>query len=956
MRKLNIRDETRTFLLLALAIFLTEFFIMITLEIVPSSLHLPYARIILDASILVLIISPLLILPKKKVTDTKNRLKRILEEAGDGLLVIDRNYNLIMANSAVKEITGNQTQDLIGKKCFEILPNEFCSTQKCYMKRILSGEKTVVDEKFQNGYWIQDVTTPYRDADGNIQGIIKAFRDVTDHRKKGDRIERLNNILKAIRNINELIIREPDVEKMLSDSCSILREVREYFHVAIAACGHRVEKVAESGQGGYFEVGEEVPLCVKKVIESEEVEKKPIILDDTKEHCGKCPYHKEGQRYSAALIPFNTKEGLKLLAVFADINHFDEEEIELLKGIADDIGFAVDKHTAEKERKITEKEKEEQQKLLQAIINSTPDFVVFKDINLVYKMANKSFCQFVGKSHEEIVGKTDYDIFPPDEAEMFCRDDSYLMEKGQTQVQDEEVTGAKGKSWLQVAKTPVYNPSGNVIGLLCSVRDVTERKKYEEALRESEGKLNAMLQSIGDHMSMMDKDLNIIWANDVAKQNFGEDLVGKKCYEVYHKRDKPCEPSPCLTLRAFEDGETHEHETSIINKHGEKRYFHCSANVALRDEEDNPIGVIEISRDVTDRKTFEQALQESEQKYRTTFEHTGTAMMVLEEGSTISLVNEEFERLTGYTKEEVENKMDWKDLIHPDDLNLMRNYCSSQLKNEVTTRYEFRIVDKSGDERNVVLAIGNIPGLQKSVASLMDITNLRKLNKLLNASSEINELVAKEKNPEVVLKCVCEKLSLLYNFVFTSLRKNGKLVPVESVGIDFDSMNRVIRNCPSVAKAMNGHIMKMKVENSLCKQCTAEPHKYALSIPLIHDKNWGVITVHSNSDFSQDEIKLLEKLSSNIAFALSAYEVANDRKAAMEQLTQNLAQFDKSADRLRNPLAVILNSLELVEEIGSDNVLEIIKKHSMRIKKELDEMREEEMKTYELTTESIKEI
>lgn len=110
MRKLNTHNETRIFLLLALAIFTIEFFIMLILEVAPPHLlDFPYARIILDASVLVLIISPLLILPKKRVTDTKNRLKRILEEFGDGLLVIDENYNLLMANSAVEKITGNST-------------------------------------------------------------------------------------------------------------------------------------------------------------------------------------------------------------------------------------------------------------------------------------------------------------------------------------------------------------------------------------------------------------------------------------------------------------------------------------------------------------------------------------------------------------------------------------------------------------------------------------------------------------------------------------------------------------------------------------------------------------------------------------------------------------------------------------------------------------------------------
>ncbi|MBA7714411.1 hypothetical protein ES703_123433 [subsurface metagenome] len=132
--------------------------------------------------------------------------------------------------------------------------------------------------------------------------------------------------------------------------------------------------------------------------------------------------------------------------------------------------------------------------------------------------------------------------------------------------------------------------------------DITERKQVEEALRDSEGKLNAMLQSIGDHMSMMDKDLNIIWANKTAKEVFGTDIIGKKCYEVYHQRKEPCEPYPCITLKAFQDGKIHEHDTQVIDKDGKKIFFHCTANVALRDKEGKPTAVLEISRDTTEHK------------------------------------------------------------------------------------------------------------------------------------------------------------------------------------------------------------------------------------------------------------------------------------------------------------------------------------------------------------------
>ncbi len=158
--------------------------------------------------------------------------------------------------------------------------------------------------------------------------------------------------------------------------------------------------------------------------------------------------------------------------------------------------------------------------------------------------------------------------------------------------------------------------------------EITERKQTEEALRESEEKFDAMLRSIGDHMSMMDKDLNIIWANETAKKIFGDDIIGKKCFEVYHKRKEPCKPYPCLTLKSFQDGKIHKHDTQVIDSNGKIWYFHCTANVALRDKDGKPVAVIEISKDITERKQTEEALCKSEEKYRMLYDSSTDAIML----------------------------------------------------------------------------------------------------------------------------------------------------------------------------------------------------------------------------------------------------------------------------------------------------------------------------------------
>ena len=167
--------------------------------------------------------------------------------------------------------------------------------------------------------------------------------------------------------------------------------------------------------------------------------------------------------------------------------------------------------------------------------------------------------------------------------------------------------GADG--YFNVRGVP-FIKNDEVIGAITTHDDITERKRSVNALRESEGKLNAMLQSIGDHISMMDKDLNIIWANKTAKEMFGNDIIGKKCYEVYHQIKEPCEPYPCITLKAFQNGEVHKHDTQVIDQDGKKIFLHCTANVALRDKEGKPIAVMELSRDITDRKQAEITLIE----------------------------------------------------------------------------------------------------------------------------------------------------------------------------------------------------------------------------------------------------------------------------------------------------------------------------------------------------------
>ena len=185
---------------------------------------------------------------------------------------------------------------------------------------------------------------------------------------------------------------------------------------------------------------------------------------------------------------------------------------------------------------------------------------------------------------------------------------------------------------------------------------VEQRKQAEEVLKVNQGKFNAMVGAIADDIALIDKDLNIIWTNAVAKGMYGETMVGKKCYEVYHQRKTPCEPYPCPTVKALYDNKVHQYEAMVTGKDGRTRYLHCVANVALRDEQGRPKAVLEICRDITERRHMEDALRESERKCSDLVQYSPDGIISLDKTGNFLSFNTAAEHMTGFSAEKVLGK------------------------------------------------------------------------------------------------------------------------------------------------------------------------------------------------------------------------------------------------------------------------------------------------------------
>ncbi len=151
----------------------------------------------------------------------------------------------------------------------------------------------------------------------------------------------------------------------------------------------------------------------------------------------------------------------------------------------------------------TEQSLIQQQSVFQTILDVTPDMVTLQDRDLRYQAVNKAFVQFIGKGYAEIIGKTDAEAFPYPLAEERLRESRAVMATQKPLRVEKKVVGVGGERWLHVIRTAVVNADGEVTGILCTSRDITEQKELQERIV-----LSQRLESIGQLAAGVAHEIN----------------------------------------------------------------------------------------------------------------------------------------------------------------------------------------------------------------------------------------------------------------------------------------------------------------------------------------------------------------------------------------------------------------------------------------------------------------
>ncbi|MDY0186447.1 MAG: PAS domain S-box protein [Syntrophus sp. (in: bacteria)] len=263
-----------------------------------------------------------------------------------------------------------------------------------------------------------------------------------------------------------------------------------------------------------------------------------------------------------------------------------------------------------------------------------------------------------------------------------------------------------------------------------------ELKRLEEELKAAKNFAKELIQTANILVVGLDTQGNLRMFNPAAEEITGytmDELKGRNWCKVMVPQagyDQICREFSGL----LNDRVPRKFENSILTRSGEERYVAWRNSVLI--EQGEITGTISFGMDITEWKMAEEALKQSEELYRAIFENTGTATVVLEKDKTISLVNTEYEKLSGYRREEIEGKKRWTEFVAQEDLEglLSRRSRCERDGSPDRRRDEFRFVDRYGAIKYVVLCFDSIPGTNKTIASLLDITELKRVEETLRES------------------------------------------------------------------------------------------------------------------------------------------------------------------------------------------------------------------------------
>lgn len=477
-------------------------------------------------------------------------------------------------------------------------------------RRTSSASQTYGLDAGADGYIVRPL--PRQDFLARIESMVRI-----QHAEA--RLHHLNAVLRGIRNVNQLITKETDRDRLLAGACANLTESMGYDTAWIAQLDEngRAVRVVQSGVGPEFEVLEkrlragELPACARRAM----TQSGTVVVSDLATQCPDCPLRDKdtGQGVLTTQLTSSGKV-FGVMAVSMSPRFVDEREmLSLSEEVAQDIAFALRGLDLEDEKR----EANAHMRQLAAAVESAADGIGMSDEHGRVKYMNPALRQQFGYSVEELnaLGGSPGICVDPTAGEQIVK----AIAEGGSWVGDIQTRSRDGQVFeTSVRASAVKNEAGQIEGFIGIHRDMTERKRAENELRESEQRYRGIFEATTDAVLIFDPHGRIVSANPRAYQMYGYEpgeMIGLSGADIvtpgYHY----------LFKRFREDiaaGREFHAESVDRRKDGSTFDIEVKGTKFLHEGEPRLLAII---RDITERKAQERALRESELRYRTLAEN-----------------------------------------------------------------------------------------------------------------------------------------------------------------------------------------------------------------------------------------------------------------------------------------------------------------------------------------------